>query len=129
MADSHVERKSCQHGVELNGKTAAITELVGVCGLRGAERARHTPVTSTWNGFLCPRLGAKQRKRKYKERKYPLRHNRTSCCVVVNKSRWGKPGGQETEESNKGQLEGYRSPKGTPRCHRRRELICILSES
>src|SRR2546427_6081092 len=101
MADSHVERKSCQHGDELNGKTAAISELVGVCGLRGAERARRTPVTSTWNGFLCRRLGTKQRKRKHKEPEYPPKHDRTSCCVAVNESRWGQPGVQETEESAK----------------------------
>src|SRR6266850_524379 len=101
MADSHVERKSCQHGVELNGKTAAITELVGVCGSRGAERACYAPVASAWNRFLCPTLGTKQRKRKHKEREIPLKHNRTSCGVAVNKSRWGKPGVQETEGSAK----------------------------
>src|SRR5882724_12919764 len=104
MDDGHSKTEpGVQNALEMNDETAVAEEFVRVCGVCRTERARHTPPFSFTRAskFLCPTLGTKQRKRKYKERENPLKHNRTSCGVAVKKSRWGKPGGQETEGSAK----------------------------
>src|SRR5882762_1733633 len=93
MIYSYREREGRQHGVELNDETSVTKKFVGVRGVGRTERVRARRHLTFSEACSCPRLGldTKQRKRKYKERGYPLEHNRTSCCVAVNKSRWENP--------------------------------------
>src|SRR6266481_6319875 len=87
------EREGHQHGVELDDKTTVTQKFVSACGFGRAECVHARQHLTFTEACSCPRLGldTKQRKRKYKERGYPLEHNRTSCCVAVNKSRWENP--------------------------------------